>query len=161
MVWVTSQINVLHAAAAATSFSMVIPADWARNVNSGERATVLRCRGQMTFGYEEASPAVSTQLNGVMISIGDIDAAGTGNWLANLALLEPEAPMFTYVWQSSNTTQTLGGTFAGHSHDLDTKSKRKFTTGEGVDCSVATAGVSGGHQDYRISVFMRTLLKVA
>ncbi len=161
LVWVSSLTSVLINSASATSFATVIPADWARNVNSGERATVLRIRGDLSWAQRDGAPAVGQANYGAMISIGDTDATGTGNWLANIALLEPEAPMWTKVWVTSNTADAQVGTQAGARHEIDVKAKRKITSGQLVDLSLAAALISGTFQDYELTVFLRVLLKIS
>ncbi len=160
LVWVSAVTSASVTADGATTAILVLPADWVTNTNSGERATVLRTIGSVTWAMTATTPTHSQNAHGIMITVADDDAAATGNWLSDPGLIEPEAPLFTDVYLQANEVGADSAINAAVVSQFDVKAKRKITSGQSLDISLASNNVSGSVVNYRVFVFTRTLLKL-
>jgi len=160
LIWVSTLIRFQHSATAATSVTVLAAADWARVATSGERATLLRVHGNYSIVPDDTTPLVGKSNIGFMLSIGDDDATATGNWLADASLIEPEAPIHVHVTSVSNmTTAAQDANPRQYHYDFDSKAKRKLTTGQGLDASLAMDNFGGAVSVYEATLFTRCLVK--
>ena len=160
LVWVSAVTSASVTASGASTAILVLPADWVTNTNSGERATHIRTIGSCTYGMTAGSPTRSINSIGIMVTVADDDATATGNWLADPGLVEPEAPLFTNVWMWTTVAELGSSKNQGRTFDIDIKAKRKMTSGQSLDVSLAYNNISGSVVNSRIFLFTRTLIKL-
>ncbi len=161
-VWTTNlQTNDIGPTVETISFPIAVATDWERSAGSLERATILAVKGTIMIYPKDTSPAVGQNRIVGLFSVQDEDAPAIDP--AAQSTHDDEASMFSFVYENHKANGVLDNSWADVAHvriPVDIKVKRKMTSGQQLEVSLAFGVVTGTGSVYRVGWLLRTLIAV-
>ena len=159
--WVTDvQSSLVGPTNEITSFVICAGSDWERQGGTSELATILAVKGYLYMHTEDTTIADGSVRLSAMLAVADEDSVALT--ALGSTIIDKEQSMWAFHggMAYSGVNEAVNTGVFQNSLEIDVKTKRKLTNGQGLDLTINYEVQAGTGNISRVGWVLRTLVKV-